>query len=108
MKTLSVAETRDNSTVKLSEQHLLHIPSRKQSQNRNKGGSYVYVLLAEVLWIFVHHVGQMSPPQAELLPLLLDQLRPELRSSGRRHLLPMGGGAQTHPPVGNLGGRWRF
>lgn len=69
-----------------------------------KVGSYVYVLLTKVLWVFVHHVGQVSFPDVKFLHLLLDELLAELLSSRSRDVLPAGGGAQTYPPVENLGG----
>lgn len=64
-------------------------------------GSYVYVLLAEGLRVLPHHVGQVPLPDVELLHLLLDELRAQLLSRGRR-VLPAGGGAHTDPPVENL------
>lgn len=67
-------------------------------------GSYVYVLLTKVLWVFVHHVGQVSFPDVKFLHLLLDELLAELLSSRSRDVLPAGGGAQTYPPVENLEG----
>lgn len=69
--------------------------------------SYVYVLLTKGLWVFVHHVGQVSLPDVKLLHLLLDELRADLLSSCGRHVLPAGGGAQTYPPVENLEGTIR-
>lgn len=67
-------------------------------------GSYVYVLLTKVLWVFVHHVGQVSFPDVKFLHLLLDELLAELLSPRSRDVLPAGGRAQTYPPVENLEG----
>lgn len=72
------------------------------AQNRNEKLSHVNVLLTEALWIFVHHVGQVSLSDVKLLHLLLDELRADLLSSCGRHVLPAGCRAQTYPPVENL------
>lgn len=74
------------------------------SRKKTNVGSYVYVLLTKVLFVFVHHVGQVSFPDVKFLHLLLDELLAELLSPRSRDVLPAGGGAQTYPPVENLGG----
>lgn len=105
---LNVTETRETYTMKLSElMHLLNNgnnPSVSVSWKKMNVGSYVYVLLTKVLWVFVHHVGQVSFPDVKFLHLLLDELLAELLSSRSRDVLPVGGGAQTYPPVENLEG----
>lgn len=75
-----------------------------EGKEENQRGSYVYVVLTKVVWVFVHHVGQVSFPDVKFLHLLLDELLAELLSSLNLLLLPTGGGAQPYPPVGNLGG----
>lgn len=108
---LNVTETRETYTTKLSEsRHLLNNgnkPSVSVSRKKMNVGAYVYVLLTKVLWVFVHHVGQVSFPDVKFLHLLLDELLAELLSSRSRDVLPAGGGAQTYPPVENLEGTIR-
>lgn len=79
-------------------------PSVSVSWKKMNVGSYVYVLLTKVLWVFVHHVGQVSFPDVKFLHLLLDELLAELLSPRSRDVLPAGGRAQTYPPVENLEG----
>lgn len=80
--------------------HLFQFPF--EGKEESQCGSYVYVFLTKVLWVFVHHVGQVSFPDVKFLHLLLDELLAELLSLRSLVLLHAGGGAQPYPPVGNL------
>ena len=64
--------------------------------------SYVYVLLAEGLWVFSHHVGQVPLAHVELVHLFLDEVQRELLRSCSCQVPPPGGAAQTDAPVNHL------
>lgn len=84
--------------------HLFQSPF--EGKEESQCGSYVYVVLTKVLWVFVHHVGQVSFSDVKFLHLLLDELLADLLSF-RSLVLHAGGGAQPYPPVGNLEGTIR-